>query len=181
MLEVLEVLLHPAGLFVQRVQRREGRQVARVDGKNLFVGLDGAIVVAQPILPELADLQLQLDGRIRVVDDLRLLGQHFDQSIPGLQAPVQPLERVDGVDAPLVGVQRALIGVDGLGGVAQLRLVRVRQRQQDVDLGRRLVLAVGVARQRRGEVGPVLLLAVEVLQRLQRADVRGVQLQRLLR
>ncbi len=138
MLEVLEVLLHAPGLLVQRVERGERRQVARIDREDLLVGLDGAIVVAQAVFPQLADLQLQLDGLLGVVDHLRLLGQHLDQAIPGLRAAVEPLERVDGVDAALVGVERALVGVHRLRRVADLRLVRVGELQEDVDPRRRL-------------------------------------------
>ena len=112
----------------------------RIDREDLLVGLDGAIVVAQAVLPQLADLQLQLDRLLGVVDHLRLLGQHVDQAVPGLGAPVEPLQRVDGVDAALVGVERALVGVHRLRGVADLRLVGVGQLQEDVDPRRRLRL-----------------------------------------
>ena len=44
-----------------------------------------------------------------------------------------------------------------------------------------LLLDLGVARQHRHQVVPALLLAEEVLQRRERADVRVVELQRLLR
>ena len=72
-LEVLEVLLHAPGLLVERVERGQRRQVARIDGQHFLVGVDGAIVVAQPVLPQLADLQLEADRLLGVVDDLRLL------------------------------------------------------------------------------------------------------------
>ena len=156
-------------------------QVPRIDREHLLVGVDGAIVVAQPILPQLADLQAQPDRLIGVADHLRLLRQHVDQAIPRLRAPVQPLERVDRVDAALVGVQRALVGVHRLRRVAELGLVRVGEPQQDLHPRRRLRLALGVARERADQLAPPLLLAEEVLQRLQRADVRRIQLQRLLR
>ena len=158
-LEVLEVLLHPAGLLVERVERLQRRQVLRIDRQDLLVGVDGAVVVAQPVLPQLADLQLEADRLLGVVDDLRLLGEHVDQAVPGLRAAVQPLERVDRVDAVLVGVERALVGGHRLRRVAQLRLVGVGQGQQDLDARRRLLLALGVARQRADQVAPALLLA----------------------
>ena len=180
-LEVLEVLLHAAGLLIQGVERLERRQVLRVDREHFLVRLDGALVVAEPVLPQLADLQLEAHRELGVVDDLRLLRQHLDQAIPGLRAAVQALERVDGVDAALVVVERALVGEHRLRGVADLRLVGVGELQQDVDARLRLLLDLGVAREHRHQVVPALLLAEEVLERGQRADVRVVQLQRLLR
>ena len=181
-LEDLEVRLHAAGLLVELLQRLERRQVLRVDGQDLVVGLDGALVVAQPRLPQLADLQAQLDRQLDVVDDLRLLGQHVDQAVPGLGAAVQAFERVDGAHAALVAAQRPLVGGRRLRGVGQLDLVGVGQRQAGSRPCARVSCSqLGVLGQDRRPVPSTAALAVEVLQRRQRADVLGVERQRLLR
>jgi len=62
---------------------------------------------------------------VGVVDDLRLLRQHLDEAVPGLRATVQALERADGFDATLVGVERTLVRERRLRRVADLRLVGV--------------------------------------------------------
>jgi hypothetical protein len=138
-------------------------------GEDLFVGLDGAIVVAEAALPQLADLQAQLDALLGVVDDLGLAREHLDEAIPRLRAAVEPLERRDGVDAAFVGVEGALVGERRLRRVADLRLVGVGELEEDVDARRRLLLDLGVTREGRDELAPPLLLAEELLERLQRA------------
>ena len=180
LLEHVEVVLHVAGLLVQALERLERRDVLRIDRQDLLVRLDGARAVAEPLLVELPDLVLEADDLFGVLDRPRLLRQDLDEVRPLLRGAIEPLERVERRHRLRVGLERRLVRRHRLSLIAERAFPQLGHGQVQLDLLLRLLLQLGVLVERRHQLRPHRLLAVEAGEVLQRLGVLRRQRQRLL-
>ena len=155
--------------------------VAAVRGDRGLVARDRALEVTELLGAHRGELAAQRGGAAGVAARLADLGaavEHLREVRPPLVAAVQPLERGERVVGVIVEIGGRLVRLDRLRGRRELALGQIAEAEQQVDLGLRIGLDLGVRAQRVGEVGPLLLLAVALGERRVRGAVRAVELER---
>ena len=110
--------------------------VAAVGLQDLVVHLDRRVDVAQVLLVELPEAELQRDDLVVVLRQTDLATQDVGQLAPALGLLIEAIEREDGVAVLRLRVDDAAIGGDGALGLPELLFVDARHAQQHVDLPR---------------------------------------------
>ena len=161
-------------------QRRQRRQVRRIEIERHLVALLRRDAVAELLVERLADPVERLDALLGVLRQLGDARHVLDGLRRVVQLVVELRERLERRDVLVVEVDDVLVRVDRALGVLDLVGVDLRDRPEEIDLRlaierRRDVAVVGV-----DEVEPLAQLAVAALELEVRLFVVGVDLEHLL-
>ena len=191
-LEHLGRLCARLGIVEQPLECREGRGLLRVAAEGGRVVLDRCFDIVDMILVELAELDTQRDRFVDGRDEAQPALVQIDDVVPAVLPAVQTLQRVDRICALGCNFQDLLPAADRFIGPLEVRvdpfgpwflaIVRNLARHERVDLivdigahlGRRL------AQQHLDEMLLVVGLAIDALERGERAAIVGLDVEHLL-
>ena len=178
LLEDVDERLPALRLIERGGEQDERRQIGRVDGERVAVGLRRLVGVGHALAPQPPDLALVEADQLRIGDGLRLPLVDGDDVAPALFAPIERVERGEGGAMAGHEIEAALVERDRVRLIAEAPLDEIG----DVEVARRAPLgiadALGLAQIHVGQIAPALGGAVERAERLQRRHVRRHRLER---